>query len=234
MQHSETINELAWALAKAQAKIEGAAKSSTNPHFKSKYADLAEVWSACRPALTENGISIVQSPEYVQGGVIVTTMLMHSTGQWLSSQLFMPVKQADNAQAVGSAITYARRYALASMVGIAPEDDDGNAAAEGSKNGNGTAPTAKNYQLRKEPEEEVAPKENPANHAIEGTVQAKGKLLAEINPADLNKALNNPVVARKLTPADKANIKAYLAKFEAMKREAAAEGTSLEEDEIPA
>lgn len=128
MTHSETINEIATAMAKAQAEIEGAKKDSTNPHFKSSYADLASVWDACRKALTANGLSVVQGPVSDEGRVGVTTMLMHSSGQWIESTLFMrPTK--DDPQGAGSCLTYARRYALAAMVGVAPEDDDGNAAS---------------------------------------------------------------------------------------------------------
>jgi hypothetical protein len=127
--HSEQIKDIATALAKAQAEIEGAKKDSTNPHFKSSYADLASVWDACRKALTGNGLSVVQGPVSDEGRVGVTTMLMHSSGQWLESTFFMrPTK--DDPQGAGSALTYARRYALAAMVGVAPEDDDGNAASE--------------------------------------------------------------------------------------------------------
>lgn len=129
MTHSEQIKDIATALAKAQAEIEGAKKDSTNPHFKSSYADLASVWDACRKALTGNGLSVVQGPVSDEGRVGVTTMLMHSSGQWLESTFFMrPTK--DDPQGAGSALTYARRYALAAMVGVAPEDDDGNAASE--------------------------------------------------------------------------------------------------------
>jgi hypothetical protein len=129
VKHSEQINKLATALAKAQAKIEGATKDKTNPHFRSSYADLASVWDACRSALTSNGLSVSQTAGASEDGrVRVTTILMHSSGQWLCDDLVMkPVK--DDPQGVGSCITYARRYALAAIVGVAPEDDDGNAAS---------------------------------------------------------------------------------------------------------
>lgn len=129
MNHSEQINELGSALAKAQGQIEGAKKDSANPFFKSKYADLASVWEACRKQLSDNGLSITQCPEESDNGIAVETMIIHSSGQWIKSRYTMPVSKLD-AQAVGSAITYARRYALAAIVGIAPEDDDGNAAAK--------------------------------------------------------------------------------------------------------
>ena len=129
MNRSEQINELATALAKAQGAVKGALKDSTNPHFRSAYADLSSVWEACREALSANGIAVVQAPSSIEAGVCVETMLMHSSGQWCSETLSIPVQKAD-AQGFGSALTYCRRYGLASMVGVAPEDDDGNAAAQ--------------------------------------------------------------------------------------------------------
>lgn len=131
MTHSAAIAELATALAKAQSEMEGAAKDTANPFFKSKYADLQSVWTACRKALTKNGLAVAQ----VAGGdgvtVTVTTLLTHSSGQWLRGELTMTPTKNDP-QGIGSCITYARRYALASMVGVAPEDDDGNAASQPS------------------------------------------------------------------------------------------------------
>ncbi len=129
MLKSEQINELAAALAKAQGQIEGAKKSSSNPFFKSKYADLAECWNTCREALTANGISVIQMPEEINenGRLNITTMLAHSSGQYISSTLTMTVTKLDP-QAIGSAITYGRRYALAAMVGLSQEDDDGEKA----------------------------------------------------------------------------------------------------------
>ena len=129
MNKSENINELAAALAKAQGEMRGAVKDSANPFFKSRYADLASVWDACRVPLTKNGLSVVQTN--VGDGaemVAVETILLHSSGQWISS--FLSVKPVKNdPQGIGSCITYLRRYSLAAMVGIAPEDDDGNAAS---------------------------------------------------------------------------------------------------------
>lgn len=127
MNKSEQINELATALAKAQGAVRPAIKDSTNPHFKSRYADLAAVWDACREALSAHGLSVAQLVVDADQGIGVETVLMHASGQWLSSTFSMPVSKND-AQGVGSAVTYARRYALAAMVGVAPEDDDGNAA----------------------------------------------------------------------------------------------------------
>lgn len=127
MQKSDSIKELATALAKAQGEIENASKSSTNPHFKSKYADLAEVLNTVRPVFAANGLSVMQCPSYDQGVVNVETIIMHASGDWISSTVSAPVSKQD-AQGVGSAITYCRRYSLAAVAGIAQEDDDGNMA----------------------------------------------------------------------------------------------------------
>lgn len=127
IEHSESINELAVALAKAQAEMKGAVKDSLNPHFSSKYAALDSVWEACRPALTSHGLSVVQAPTAQGSTVGMTTMLLHTSGQWMRSTLHMVSRDA-SPQAIGSCCTYLRRYGLSSMVGIAPEDDDGNAA----------------------------------------------------------------------------------------------------------
>ncbi len=130
MNTSEQINEVATALAKAQGMITGALKDSTNPHFKSSYADLASIWDACRSALSSNGLAVVQMTDKSdKDEVIVVTRIMHSSGQWIEGTLALPVSKAD-AQGYGSALTYARRYGLAAAVGIAQVDDDGNLAAQ--------------------------------------------------------------------------------------------------------
>lgn len=129
LQTSESVTALSAALAKAQARVKGAAKDSTNPHFKSRYADLASIWDACREALTANGLSIVQAPSSDDAGAYVTTRLCHASGEWMESTVGVPLA-TPTAQALGSVITYLRRYALAAMVGVAPEDDDGQAATD--------------------------------------------------------------------------------------------------------
>lgn len=141
---SETIGKIADALAKAQGEMQNAAKDKDNPFFKSTYADLASVWDACRQPLAKNGLAVVQllnMPE--PGRLILTTKLIHSSGEWFGSQVpVVPVKQ--DPQGVGSAITYMRRFTLSALVGIAPaekpteddvhdDDDDGNAASDVQK-----------------------------------------------------------------------------------------------------
>lgn len=132
MNRSESINELATALAKAQAELRNPAFDSTNPHFKSKFASLAGVRDAITPVLVKHGLSVSQLPTNDhEGRPCVETMLMHSSGQWVSSTLAVPVAKSD-AHGAGSAITYARRYSLMAIVNVVgDEDDDGNQAVHG-------------------------------------------------------------------------------------------------------
>jgi hypothetical protein len=131
MNKSESIKELANALAKAQGEMKGAVKDSSNPFFKSKYADLASIVEAIRLPFAKNGLSYSQCIEPTEKDEVrVETMIMHSSGEWMSCGVIaLPVAKSD-AQGFGSAITYARRYGLAAAVGVAPEDDDGNAATK--------------------------------------------------------------------------------------------------------
>ena len=133
MNKSENINELALALSKAQILIKGALEDSKNPHFKSNYASLKSYIDAAKEALSKNGLAVTQlihDSSESHNAVSVETILMHSSGQWMSSVFSMPVSKLD-AQGLGSAITYARRYSYAAIIGIAPmEDDDGNKAVE--------------------------------------------------------------------------------------------------------
>lgn len=127
MNQSNSIAALAAALAKAQAEIAGAVKDSANPFFKSKYADLESVWSACRKPLTSNGLSVIQTTLPMKQGLMLVTTLAHSSGEWIRG--YMPILAKDNtAQSQGSGISYARRYALAALVGVYQTDDDAEAA----------------------------------------------------------------------------------------------------------
>lgn len=124
---SEQVNELMAALAKAQGEMTHASKDSSNPHFKSKYADLAAVWNACRIPLAKNGLAVVQQPDVAGERQVLITTLGHSSGQWIKSIIPLPI-QRPGAQEMGSCLSYCRRYALASMVGVYQDDDDGEAA----------------------------------------------------------------------------------------------------------
>jgi hypothetical protein len=120
--------ELFAALAKAQAEVENATKGSTNPHFKSKYADLAEVLNTVRPTFAKHGLSLLQSTAFEGSLVSVTTVIAHEGGGHVSSVASCVPAKSD-AQGIGSAKTYLRRYGLAAMTGVAQEDDDGTGAS---------------------------------------------------------------------------------------------------------
>lgn len=145
---------IATALAKAQTNMGKALKQANNPHFRSKYADLGNVMDACLPALNEVGIALIQPTGTDDHGNFVDTILIHGeSGEQLSCRVPLILGKNDM-QGFGSAVTYARRYGLMAMAGIAPEDDDGNAAAASAPKGK---PTPK-------------PQENP-NEAIERAVE---------------------------------------------------------------
>ena len=129
---SDEINEIAAALAKAQGEIEDASKTGLNPAFRSKYADLAAVRAVIREPLAKNNLAVTQFPSTNSGEVTVQTMLVHTSGQYVSCSLTMPCGKWD-AHSIGSAITYARRYGLMSILCIASDDDDGNAAVEAAR-----------------------------------------------------------------------------------------------------
>ncbi len=154
MNKSESIKELVTALAVAQGRIEAAKKDVNNTYFESKYADLASCWGVCRAPLSENGLAVIQIPEFADGVQSLETILTHSSGEWISSRMGVRPgyinKQnvfvhEEDVQALGSAITYLRRYALCAIVGIAPEDDDGNKATA-TKGTTGTVKTSATTQ----------------------------------------------------------------------------------------
>ncbi len=128
MNKSESIANLAKALSIAQSSITGAIKDSTNPHFRNDYASLEACWDAIREPLSKNGLSIVQVNKPHVDGVLIETVLMHASGEWISGELYMPSVKKDP-QGFGSATTYARRYSLSAMVGLVQVDDDGSAAS---------------------------------------------------------------------------------------------------------
>ena len=178
MERSETINALAAALAAAQGKIENASKDSANPYFRSRYADLASIWDAIRGPLSEHGLAVVQPVRVEGSSVTVTTLLAHASGQWISSDLTMTAQRQmkdgggweklDSPQAIGSCITYARRYALAAMAGVAPEDDDG----EGAQG-------LRQEQQQRQAPAPSAPQEKPARSVPGQLVQVFERMMKE-------------------------------------------------------
>lgn len=128
MERSEEIRDIAMALSKFQGEVPTVLKASTNPFFKSKYADLSIIMETVKEYLSKNGLSITQTLEPSEKVRLATT-LIHTSGQWISSTIELLPKDV-TPQAYGSAITYARRYALSALIGVvSDEDDDGNAAS---------------------------------------------------------------------------------------------------------
>lgn len=127
MKTSEHIAEISKALCKFQGALKPAIKDSTNPHFRSKYADLASVWDAIREPLSSNGLSALQLVGTSEGKTSLTTRICHESGEWIESLWEIPIGKNDP-QGLGSAISYARRYALAASLGVTQDDDDANAA----------------------------------------------------------------------------------------------------------
>ena len=171
MNKSESIGKLALALSKAQSTISGAVKDSTNPYFSSKYADLESVVNAIRIPLADNELSFTQLTIKNEQGLFVNTFIMHSSGEWLEGSYPVICKNMDDPQKVGAAMTYARRFSLASAFGVPQIDDDGNTAAE-------------------KPKDEAKPKDEPKKVASDKALN---------NPKE--QAKDKAWVAKKPTPA---------------------------------
>ena len=173
MAQSATIAALAAALCETQFEMEGAKKDNVNPHFKSRYADLASVWNAAKAALHKHGLAIVQAPEPYETGIQLRTVLLHKSGEWIDSTIAIPAQQ-QSAQGFGSAMSYARRYALAAMIGIvADEDDDGNAASQPARNG-GSSYEPRQAPQQQRPAQQAAPADAPVCE-VHGTPMRVGK-----------------------------------------------------------
>jgi hypothetical protein len=203
---SESINELAAALAIAQGEITGALKSSKNPFFKSNYADLASVWDACRESLSRNGLAVIQTTEGVSTETItVVTTLAHKSGQFIKGVLTMTPKDG-SPQAFGSCLTYARRYALAAIVGVAQVDDDANAAS--GKDANGIKHTKANprdgMDLTSHDPEEV---EGYARGFINGLHAKDNAKVLELHNEIRSRHEFYTAVGERLTPAERAAVK---------------------------
>jgi ERF superfamily protein len=153
MSTSPSTGKIFAALIKAQAMMGTAAKDSVNPHFKSSYADLASVRDAVHEPFAKNGLGCLQVPNVNGERVSVQTTIVHESGEWLSFELSLQ-PGSNTPQAVGSAITYGRRYSLMSIAGVAPEDDDGNAAS-----------TENGRRQQQEPRRQAPPPKKSDGHA---------------------------------------------------------------------
>jgi len=177
---SDQINELATALAKAQAKIRGAVKDSANPFFKSSYADLQSVWDAIREPLAANGLAVVQTTDTNEAGQLqLVTTLMHSSGQWIQGRFpILPLKQEP--QAIGSATSYARRYALAALVGVYQTDDDAEQAQARVATTSNKAPSVSSSNTGPKPaSKQLAPEPVPALGLIKTLPSEAQQVIAE-------------------------------------------------------
>ena len=173
---SPSIAALAKALALAQAEMENPPKDSVNPHFKSRYADLATVRDTIIPVLNRRGLSVAQLPCELAGSPALTTLLLHESGEWIETTILLhPIKV--DPQGIGSALTYARRYALQSVAGVAADDDDdGNAA---------TRPARPVQQQQPKPAPQPAPADKEPDDPVKGRtafaalLEAKGQTWAQ-------------------------------------------------------
>ena len=163
MKHSDSLDTLAPALVKAQAALKAVAKDSTNPHFKNRYASLDAIIDATRPILSTNGLAIVQgasSPVSDESGRLVgfavETMLVHTTGQFITNSAIMPLAKSDP-QGAGGALTYGRRYGLSALLALATEEDDDGITASVRPVATTPTPVARPVAVASSPEAVVMP-----------------------------------------------------------------------------
>jgi hypothetical protein len=177
MERSESIGQLAQALAKAQKSYKPLKKESTNPYFNSKYADLAAVLESTKDALADNNLAVIQLSSYVDNKAVVRTVLAHESGEFILEDLALPNKK-DDAQGIGSSLTYGRRYAYSSIVGVSADSDDDGAGATSGKSPENPTPKA----LPKVNQIPAKGKDNP-RPAEEKKVEAKPQPAPAQEPA---------------------------------------------------
>jgi hypothetical protein len=225
---SESIAAIAAALAKAQAEMGNAIKDRTNPAFRSTYADLASVREAVTGPLSANGIAVVQAPGNEGDSVTVETRLIHTSGEWLGSVVSARPAKSDP-QAVGSAITYLRRYGLMAMTGIAPDDDDGQAATNPAPAGRVERPAQARAEPSKAPPAPAATSATPERTRWPDSARVAfcaelGKLgldyeacaewcesLGRPRPSTMTPDERSKLIAALLQPATKAKLQAFIA-----------------------
>lgn len=201
MKTSESIAALAASLATAQGELKNVEKGKINPHFKSRYADIADGLDVVRPVFSKHGLSVVQATDYMPdtGVFVLVTRIIHKSGEWIESTYPLPTN--GKPQDVGSALTYARRYALFSLAGVAgtDEDDDGN--------------DAQNTTQARKPASRPAPPKVPVEPPFEAEESAKvcetmiGTLDLVESIEDLRSwASNNAAVKARMTSADQGRV----------------------------
>jgi hypothetical protein len=243
MQHSEHINELATALAKAQGEITGALKDSANPFFKSKYADLASCWDACRAPLSNNGLAVVQLTEKGEpvtvewdktdqktGEVtsfkcntyeqVIVTMLMHSSGQFIKSALALIPREVSE-MGIGACITYGRRYGLAAMLGIAQVDQIESGDVKGGTQAYATSIKPQGGLGADVPDQVAFETAVGMRELLENDVEDRIKALKVLDRHDmLNKNQDLYAAASQvLKPKERSDWKAYVAEAKKLDKE---------------
>lgn len=200
------IENLASALAKFQGEVRNPSNTAKNPQFKSKYAPLDEVINTVKPILEKNGLSFIQSTGSSGENVVITTLLIHKSGEWLESDpLTLPAYQTKsggvkdfNAQGAGSAITYGRRYSLSAILGLSSEDDDDGNNASGYKDSSNNAPSNNNKaseEAKEKARQEALAKAQARKNATTGTPskeETPNDTAEKISPAQM-KAIENLV-----------------------------------------
>jgi hypothetical protein len=171
MKTSDSINEIAAALAKAQSEMKNAPTSRTNPHFKNKYAELHVVRDTVTPTLSKNGIAVVQGTEMRGTTLMVTTRLVHSSGQWFESEFPIAI---DKPQNMGASYTYAKRYSLAAICNISADDDDDGETAQQAPQNHDRAPHIKEVPKPNLSVHEDVPRNVPATAHLTGDPKAAG------------------------------------------------------------
>ena len=176
MNHSESIAKLAAALMVFQSEVKDPARDGENPHFRSKYVQIDGLLAAVRPILSQHGLSVIQSTGGDGQNVTITTMILHTSGEWLETDPLTLKAQQATPQGAGSAITYGRRYSLSAALGVAwDDDDDGNAASTPPKTEKPkSAPKAKAKEEPKAKEEQKAPRKDDSLRAIAAAAKEIG------------------------------------------------------------
>lgn len=212
------MKQIATALVKAQKEFGPALKTSTNPHLKNKYANLASVVEAVIDALNNNGIYLMQMTHETPDGAMAETVFLHESGEMLSAgKLFFPASKHD-AQGYASSLSYVRRYSLMAACGIAPEDDDGNAASKP------VPKPAPKVEAKPEPKVEAKPEPKPVQ-TNEGVANFAMSMFIEFLPSAKTEAeLNafwkeNKEAVAKIKAHDESLYVDLLAKFKARKDE---------------
>jgi len=210
VESSESIKELTIALNKVQGQLQPALKNAENPYFKSRYADLVEVWVNCRKLLSENGFAVIQTLDETETGTLLETTLSHTSGEWIRGRMGIhPVKV--DPQGIGSAITYARRYGLCAIVGITAEgeDDDAESALDRGKSSKAKIDKASSkehwcaaHNVAFFKSAKMKSYAHPIKDSDQWCYEHKKVASSAPSPADLEQAVKSKEVEQEISPID--------------------------------